>query len=277
MKDTYEQYIAYMAPKWSEASVRSERQRLNQLWPVIDGDPEKLWAALQEHGAYARVTYWGRVSSFWDWRIKKQGLAGPNPYAIFREESPRCFRGKYTRKPCKKTVEELKAELTRIPDQHADIRNKLMQLLEGGLRRTESYTLTDDGYVTGKGGKVRKVYVSQPNGPMAGQERYSTMLRLCKEYTGVTPHKLRSARLTKVANNGGSMNELMEFAGWSSPGPAASYVNVREERLRELAKDDPIETQVAVITHPIVVEAKATGIVRNVFGWAMKKIAEKVE
>jgi integrase len=271
MKTLYAEYIAYMAPKWSAASVRSERQRLTKLWNVIDGDPQKLWEAMQYLHPHSRVTYWGRIASFWDWRIKKQGMAGPNQYAEFRTENPRCFRGKYVQKPCEQTVEELRAGIERIPDEHADCRNKLLQLLEGGLRRTESYTLTPDGYVTGKGGKLRKVYVSE-YGPMAGQSRYSTMLRLCKEYTGVTPHKLRSARLTRVADNGGNMNELMKFAGWSSPGPAASYVNVREERLKALAQD-----RVAAITRPIVAEAKSAGIVRGVLKWALAKSRERVE
>lgn len=275
MRDLYREYITYMTPKWSEASVRSEKCRLNCYWHAIDGDAQKLWNSLVDLHPNTKCTYWTRVSAFWDWQIKKKGLPGPNPYAEFREENPRCFRGKYLKKPCKKPVEELKADLLRIPDKHEDVRNKLLQLLEGGLRRTESYTLTPDGYVLGKGGKTRKVYVSQPSGPMAGPERYSTILRVCKEYTGVTPHKLRSARITKVANKGGNMNELMEFAGWSSPGPAASYVNVREERLRELAKDDPIEVQTAAIVKPIISEAKAAGVVKELLGWAIHKVKER--
>ncbi len=269
MKQIYKDYIAYMAPKWSEASVRSESTRLNSLWHVIDGDPQKLWEALKDHGPYCRVTYWGRVSSFWDWRIKKTGLSGPNPYAEFRIENPRCFRGKYTQKPCERTVEELRADIERIPDTHADIRDRLLLLLEGGLRKTESFTLTPDGYVLGKGGKTRKAYVTQHGRPMAGPKRYSTMLRICKEYTGVTPHKLRSARLTRVADNGGNMIELMKFAGWSSPGPAASYVNVREERIRKLAMDKPIEVK------EIVAQVNSSGIVRKILGGVFARIAER--
>lgn len=267
MKEQYQEYINYMAPKWSPASTRSESQRLNKLWPVIDGDPSRLWDAMQDLHPNTRCTYWTRVCAFWDWRIKKKALPGPNPYAEFRAENPRCFRGKYVQKPCEKSVEELRADIERIPGTHADVRNKLLQLLEGGLRRSESYTLTADGYVTGKGGKLRKAYVSE-YGAMAGPQRYSTLLRICKEYAGVTPHKLRSARLTRVADNGGNMNELMKFAGWSSPGPAASYVNVREERVRQLAKDS------------IVVEKKteqAQSLLMSVLGWAMAKNAERVQ
>jgi integrase len=268
MKELYAEYINYMAPRWSESSVRSERQRLNRLWPVIDGDPDKLWAAMAGYGAYARCTYWGRIVSFWDWRIKKRGLPGPNPYAIFREENPRFFRNAYVKKPCERSVEDLRKDIDRIPGEYQDVKNKLNQLLDGGLRRTESYTLTEDGYVTGKGGKVRKVYIQKTADAMAGPERYSTMLRLLKEYAGVTPHKLRSAKMTDMVNRGANIYELTKFAGWSRINTAESYVLAREERIRELAEGKVKE---------ITAEAEATGLVRKMFGWAFSKVRENVE
>jgi hypothetical protein len=54
----YTKYIADMAPGWTEASIRSESQRLNRLWEHIDGDANKLWTALQYHGRYSKTTYW---------------------------------------------------------------------------------------------------------------------------------------------------------------------------------------------------------------------------
>lgn len=231
-KMLYQEYIAFMAPKWAESSVRSESQRLDRLWDSIDGNPQKLWDALKNLQPYTRVTYWGRVTCFWDWQIKKKGLAGPNPYSIFREENPRCFRGCYIRKPAKHSFQEALDLIMTIPDEGR--RNKCLQLLTGGLRFSESFTLTPDGYVTGKGGKVRRVYPADVKGPMASKSEYSSILRDLKT-RGLRPHKLRSIKMTDMVDNGATTFQLQKFAGWSSIDTAQSYVNVRDEDVQAIA------------------------------------------
>jgi integrase len=236
VRELYTAYIADRAPGWRESSVRSERQRLNALWPAIDGDPVKLWEALQEHGSYTRLTIWTRVSSFWDWMIEAGHTQAPNPYARWRERNKRAFANAYIRKPATQTFAETWSRLDTVEPE--DIRNALKTLLWAGLRWCELRTITPDGYVTGKGGKVRKVYL--PEGisgrPIAGPERYSACLRAVKRAGVPGLHKLRSIRMTEMVNRGANAFELKKYAGWSSLAVAESYVNARDERIAELVQ-----------------------------------------
>lgn len=233
MKAAYQQYVSDKSGVWSEASLRSESQRLNRYFDHIDGDAPRLWAAIQDLSGYSRVTYWTRVSNFWDWGIESAGFASPNPYAEFKKKNPRPFRGQYKRQPCNIPFDILMANIKK--EENVALRNKMIQLLEGGLRITESHTLKD-GEVLGKGGKVRKVYVPQIDGPMAGPDQYSSLLRACKKLGIKGPHKLRSARLSDMAAGGATMFDLMKFAGWSSPSVAQSYIEARDEKVQALAE-----------------------------------------
>jgi integrase len=251
MRELYQEYLKERAGTWSATSAHSESYRLNRLWPFIDGDAAKLWDALKDYGAYSRTTYWTRVSSFYDWAIEAGKAPGPNPYKAFRQKNVRCFRNQYVRKPCEITFDELLARSARVPDEA--IRNKLRQLLIGGLRISESDTLAD-GHVVGKGGKRRKVYVPEPDGPMATVRQYSAVLRACKRHLGVTPHKLRSARMTDLVDKGATIFELKKFAGWSNISTAESYVYARDERLQELA------------------EQRTNSLMSKIMGWAKAKV-----
>ena len=233
----YKEYIQAMEFSWADSSKRSESSRLNGRYGLIDGDALKFWESLKELQPYARTTYWTRVTSFYQWLIENGKVQGPNPYQAFRNKYKKFFKNTYVRKPCKKTYQEAKAFILALPPQYEDCKNRLLLLLEGALRRTESHTLTEDGYVLGKGGKMRKVYVPKIEGPMAEQSRYSTMLRILKPF-GITPHKLRSIRLTKAAEDGAEMAELVEIAGWSGPGPAMSYIAARDEKISQLMKPE---------------------------------------
>lgn len=184
IEELYRRYIGEMSTTWSEASVRSESQRLNALWDVIDGDAPKLWDKLKadEYGRYSMVVLFTRVTCFWDWAI------------------------------------------------------------EGGLRWSESYTLTGDGYVTGKGSKVRKVYAIPITGELAEKRRYSAMLRQLKKVGIQSPHKLRSIKMTSMVDKGANPFELKKFAGWSSLATAESYVNAKDDRIKAMAMADEEET-----------------------------------
>lgn len=241
MKELYAEYIKDKAGLWSPASIRSESVRLNPILHLLDGDAPKLWAALESYGAYTRTTLWTRVAAFYKWCIENGKLEGPNPYQVFRDKNARSFRNTYTRRPCKQSFDEISKKIDTIED--VAIRNKCRQLLEGGLRWAESFTL-EDGFVVGKGNKRREVFVPTINGPMADKDQYSAVLRELKKF-GLTPHKLRHARMTDIVNKGASVFELKKIAGWSNIAVAESYVNVREERVRELMKqkkqDGPIK------------------------------------
>jgi integrase len=239
--ELYRRYIEEMTTTWSEASVRSESQRLNVLWDVIDGDAPKLWDKLKadDYGRYSMVVLFTRVTCFWDWAIEGGFLAGPNPYKVFRKKNRRAFLNAYVRKPCEIPYAEAKAAIMRIEKE--DLRNKALQLLSGGLRWSESYTLTGDGYVTGKGSKVRKVYAIPITGELAEKRRYSAMLRQLKKVGIQSPHKLRSIKMTSMVDKGANPFELKKFAGWSSLATAESYVNAKDDRIKAMAMADEEE------------------------------------
>jgi integrase len=234
MRDFYSQYCQDKAGVWSESARRSEGVRLNRLWHVIDGDALKLWNEMLAQGYHpnARCTYWTRVSAFWDWLIEQKHTEAPNPYKVFRAKNARAFRGAYERKPCKIPFNELMARIEKIPE--PEYRNKAKQLLIGGLRVTESDTL-QDGHVIGKGNKKRKVYVPAL-GPMVTKQQYSGLLRRCHKYLGVTPHKLRSARMTDLARKGMKTADMTAFAGWSNFAVAQSYIAANESEIERLVQ-----------------------------------------
>lgn len=250
-----------MSTVWAESSVRSETQRLNKLWDEIDGDPTRLWLAVQRLAPYTRQTYIARVGAFWDWLIENGHQPPPNPYKTWKKKNKRVFMGAYVKRPCKIPFDELMRQIDLVPEER--YRNKMKQLLIGGLRVTESDTLKD-GEVLGKGNKRRRVYVPEL-GPMVTKKQYSGLLRRCHKYLGVTPHKLRSARMTDMARRGLKMHDLMEFAGWASPGVAGSYIAANESLIKELAEQ---REKPQPIVEELKKQAVALSVVGKLLGWA---------
>lgn len=264
MKEKYQEYCQSKKNVWSSASFRSESMRLNKLLHLIDGDAPKLWEAMADYHPNARATYWMRVSAFWNWRIENGQLTEPNPYKVFREKNPRLFRGVYKKDPCTIPFDELMVRISKEPN--VAIRNKMIQVLESGMRWTESTTFDKEkGEVVGKGGLVRKIYVPEIDGPIAGPEMYSSVLRACKRIGIKGPHKLRSARLTDMAESGANMFDLMKFAGWKSPAVAQSYIEARDERVKALAERRKNQKVNGVMT------------VLKFFGKAVDRVAEAVK
>lgn len=230
MKEIYGKYIEAKKIGWSQASINSESIRLNKVMHVIDGDATKLWTELDaRYSRHTRVTVFNRVSCFFDWAIKKQHLAGPNPYAAFREENPRCFQNFYVRKPADMTFLDTKQRIEQIPDMIP--RRKCMQLLTTGMRWTESGTLTPDGFVTGKGNKIRQVY------PMVGYAEvidadYRCVLRWLKKVGIKGPHMLRKIFLTECVRRKMDPFDLQDTAGWASLNTAQSYIAANKENIR---------------------------------------------
>jgi integrase len=171
VEQLYVRYMQEMEQRWSPASVRSERVRLNQL-PF------------------------------------------PMPYA------------------------EVYRRVLGIPQE--DLRLMALTLLRGGLRFSEIFAFQPDGTVIGKGSKIRRVYVSPPEGITFTRSRYSSLLRALKKVGIPSPHKLRHAKMSSVIENGMNVFELTKFAGWASVETAQSYVNARDEEIaRKAMADEP--------------------------------------
>ncbi len=231
----YPQYLKSMENVWSDSAYRSESCRLNRLWDYIDGNPQKLWDAMADYHPNARATYWTRVTTFYEWCIEEKLLPAPNPYRVWRKKNKRCFQNVYQRRPCKIPYEEAKAKLLCISNEAH--RNKALQLLEGGLRFSESFTLKDS-FVIGKGNKPRRVYCREIAGPCITPSQYSSFLRTIKGVLGVGPHKLRSIMLSTYYKKTRDPKKLKDLAGWASYGPTDSYVaefnDEMEKEMREI-------------------------------------------
>lgn len=222
---------------WAASTRRSVQFALMGVASHLDGDPRKLFTYLTEHSApYTRVTTWSRVTQLWQWCIDHGKIGATdvkrNPYSDFRRRYARSFKNVYVRKPTRLSLREARARVAQIGD--AEDRAKALELLQTGMRYAESFTLKD-GYVIGKGGKVREIIGWQSEDrPVAYQKHYNTFRRNLKK-AGLKPHELRKVfanHLVRKANF--ETFDLCETMGWDSLETAKSYVApARRETLRE--------------------------------------------
>jgi hypothetical protein len=230
MKSLIEQYIESQKNSWSATTQASERYRLLGVQSHLDGNPDTLWAAIQGLKPYSRATTWTRVAAFWTYLIETGQRQGPNPYQMWRKKNAKAFKNVYQQKVPEMTYAQAEALISQITDPLA--RQKAMDLLGAGLRYTESGTYKD-GQVTGKGGKVRKVYLE--TAPTAYDKSYHSFLRALAK-VGLKPHDLRKICLNELVDAGANPFELCEAAGWSDPKTAVSYIKARQGRVADLFK-----------------------------------------
>lgn len=217
-------YIESQKYAWSEATKAKVLSDLLRYSQHINGNAEELWEAISHLSPYSRVTLWTRVSSYWDF-LKP----GRNPYKIWRKKNARQFKNAYKRKTPEVTYEAAKKAINQISD--IEVRNKAMQLLVGGLRWSESFTITEQGYCTGKGGKRRKVFV-----PSVKYTKSKSHFEKClKKTLNITPHDLRKIRMTDLARQGLPPEDLCKIAGWSNFNTAVSYLApTKDDKLAEI-------------------------------------------
>lgn len=225
MLELIEAYLKDKELAWAEKTKLNVGCTLRKLAPHLTGDPGVLWGYLVENQApYTRVITWGKVCQFWDF-----ARPGVNPYREFRSKNKRLFIDQYVRRPATETVDDALGKINSIED--PAIRRKALELLHSGMRWSESFTLKN-GFIVGKGGLQREVFLPNIKGPEYTGS-YSTFLRALKD-VGLKTHSLRKIRLTKCANDGATMFELQAIAGWKGLSSASSYIGVRRERLKEL-------------------------------------------
>lgn len=211
---------------WSDVTKRKVRSDLLRYKDAITGDAEELWESISHLSPYSRVTLWTRVSSYWDFVS-----SGPNPYKAWREQNARQFKNAYKRKTPEITYSAAKEAIAKIQD--VEVRGKAMQLLVGGLRWSESFTVTEQGYCIGKGGKSRKVFVP----PIEYTKSKSYFEKELKKVLDVTVHDLRKIRMTDLARQGLPPEDLCKIAGWSNFNTAASYLApAKDDELARLFK-----------------------------------------
>lgn len=226
-------YIEEHKNAWSPTTARSVRYTLQGVAEHIDGNPDKLWDYLQKHQApYTRVTTWTRVIKYWSWVLEKgEKSHEDNLYSQFRKRNARSFKHTYERKPSSLSFQEVKSRLSKIEDEA--VRKKALELLDTGMRYTESLTLRD-GVIVGKGGKRRDV-LNMPHveGPVFDRS-YQTFWRHLKT-VGLTPHILRKVLANHLAHSDEfNLFDLCDLFGWADPKTARSYVAPkRKNKLKE--------------------------------------------
>lgn len=231
MKALVNSYIEAKRLAWSDTTIRSERYRLASVTQALDGNPLTLWGHLSELKPYSRLTSWVRVCSFWDWLIARGYKKGINPYVSFKKENQRVFKGSYVRASANFSTREVLTKIQQI--KCSESHSKARQLLQTGMRYTESFTL-QDGIVVGKGGKRRRVFTDEIPGKVFTKS-YSHFRRQLAE-VGLKPHDLRKVFLTELVEKGANEFELCALAGWSNLNTASSYIRTDERRLKALCK-----------------------------------------
>lgn len=236
MTNTKKLIAAYIADKrlaWAPTTLKTAHFQLDAYAHVISGIPLALWNEMEKRGLkpYSRVTVFARVTDFYQWLVDYGHVQGPNPYKQFKEKNARQFKNVYKTSKPKVSYEDAREAIGKLAP---EFRAKAMQLLTGGLRFTESFTVTD-GVVTGKGGKTRECFASAPH-PGADGIEYRTFLRALKKATGLKPHDLRKIFLNELVNKGANPFELCEVAGWSNLNTAQSYIRTNQSQIRNLVQ-----------------------------------------
>lgn len=212
MRQYIEAYLKDHETAWAPSTLKSEAARLRSC-PTDLTDPEALYVALQSKAPYTIKTTFIRVVNLERWaRVEPR-------FARWMEKHGRRFKHIYAKEEIKITYEEA---VRRIEGLKGRARFHAIGLLRSGVRLDESYRVYD-GKVTGKGGKVRKVY-----GTIKETEAKSTFARKLKA-VGLKPHTLRKLCATRLAEKGATPADLCSIFGWSSIETAYAYLMPKEE------------------------------------------------
>lgn len=224
-QELIELYLDSKTKAWAPSTQKSERSRLESLGEALFQGPDELYKSLESKAPYTIKTSFIRASAFFDWAVKR-GYLEANPYQTWMEENRRVFKNAYTAKLPQISYSEAKTRISTIPCKAT--RNKAMQLLHGGLRWSESFTIQNSECI-GKGEKIRKVFVE----PMSYTYSYSHFCKHLKKI-GLKPHDLRKIRATQLARKLNSPTDLCKVFGWESFTTASKYLApLKDEELME--------------------------------------------
>lgn len=224
---TVKQYLNKKKLAWSDRTYTTESTRLLKIANRINGDAESLYHHLKTvYSPYTLVSVWGRVMEIWELLDTTD-----NPYKTFKENNIRLFKNYYSRKEVPFSFEEAEARIRKISDK--EVRAKANDLLHTGLRFSESQT-EKDGYVVGKGNKIRKVFRPRHLSPVIFSRDYTTFTRHLKK-VGLTSHMLRKLAATRLVELGLKEQDLCKVFGWSNFETAKYYIQPKtDENIQSL-------------------------------------------
>lgn len=221
-------YIQSKANSWSLSTMKSELSRLQSLNPILDGNPLRLWKALEGKSPYTKLTTFIRVSTYWDWLIDHNHKVGPNPYKVWKEENYNFFKNAYKRKELSIGFDEAVQIIEAIAD--PEVKKAAIFILSNGLRLCEALTYKQGAEkVVGKRSKERPIMVK--GSPVT--KALVKKLRAELKKHSLTPHNLRALFATKLVDSGLREADLLKVMGWESIMTAQSYLQPKNtEELR---------------------------------------------
>ena len=217
-----EDYIKAHETAWSPATLKSERSRL-KIFCATETPEELYQRASAVLKPYALKTLFIRVSHMEEWAQAQWG------YKKFMKTHRNRFKYVYDRKEVGVSYADACRAIGEIKEERAAA--LAHDLLATGLRISEAYRV-NDGLVTGKGGKTRRVYGTIRAGVPAQQ------LRAQLKAVGLKPHDLRKLCATRLAERGATAADLCKVLGWSSIQTAYRYLQPLEDsKLRALVEE----------------------------------------
>ena len=227
-------FLAEKSHTWSPSTLKSERARLRQVIPWIKYGPQYVLEQCdkQKKKPYTVKMIFQRIAAFLDWAGCED-----NPYRRFLEANPTFFRRSYDRLKDVRKLSQIRyadvIEKIKTSNLEEDIKEHALKILTTGARYRESITHDKEGYVKGKGGKVRRLFLK---GARQYTRSYTRFYRALKKEIGLTPHQLRKLMATELARNPEvSPRDLMEIMGWTNMITAGVYLQPRREsKLKKL-------------------------------------------
>lgn len=215
MREHIEAYIKDHETAWSETTLKSERSRLRALGELLSGTPDNLYRelALANKASYTIKTTFIRVAALEAW------LGKETKYKEFMKKHANRFKHAYKKEELGIDYDEASKRINDLP---ASTRSLARSLLTTGLRISEANT-NAAGSITGKGGKIRRIY-----GTLEGVLPQSTFRRHLRG-VGLKPHTLRKLCATRLAETGATPADLCKIFGWSSIATAYQYLQAKDD------------------------------------------------
>jgi integrase len=213
-------YLDSKKNAWSPSTIKSEGYRLKRLAPLVTKQPVEVFEQMRVEGydAYGIKTAFIRLGEYYSFVFPTKA----NPFKLFVKENANYFKRAYQSKPVPATFEEVTEKIVAITNEA--VREKARQLLLSGMRWTESHTVDEHGYVTGKGGKRRRVFAAK-----VGNVSYYAVYKELKQH-GITPHMLRKLFATKLGDNKDvTPQDLCKLMGWEDISTAYRYLQPKDE------------------------------------------------
>lgn len=213
---------------WAFSTISSARHKLAKLAdPVKKADPEAAWVAIETLSPYTRSSYWHIAVSYYEFLNPDK----PNVFKKWRSYNAKVFKNVYEKKQPTISYDSALQAISRISDK--EVMEEAKVILETGIRISERFQITQDGYVKGKGGKLRKLFCSK----MPNTQISNYRIREALKEVGLRPHDLRKVRATDLSRRGMKEADLCKVFGWNSFDTASSYIApMNDDKIKEMMK-----------------------------------------